>query len=422
MSEPKQRILTFSHGHPDFHLGGGELAAYNLYKAYGKRPDVEASYFVARHDRGRGATGAISLRRQNEYLWEQSVGDWLRMRSVNSHSLQNSFPDLIRALRPTVVHTHHYLHLGLEYLQVIKRIDPAIRIVMTLHEYAAICFNNGQMIKTGTQRLCTRESPEDCRRCFPDRSVEDFWLRKHRFRGYFRLVDHFVAPSEFLRQRYIDWGIAPERISVIENGQASSGMLPPRALPDGETRNRFAFFGQINPYKGIDVLLEGLMLLKKSERRKLVLEVHGANLEFQTEEFQARIARLRKRLEADGTVQWIGPYEPFQMKQRMAHADWVVIPSIWWENSPMVIQEAFALGRPVVGSDIGGMAEKITDGVDGVHVPARNARAWGETLLQLSSYKDEWTRLRDGITQPLTYDQCAEAHMKLVRNIAKVAA
>lgn len=414
MSARAHRILVTAHGHPDFSLGGGELAAHTLYRAYGDHPSVEAAFFLARHDRGRGPTGAISLRRANEYLWEQTVQDWFKMKAVNWFSLTNTFADLIRQLRPTVVHAHHYVHLGLEYLHVIKQIDPAIRIVMTLHEYMAICFNHGQMVKPGTHRLCFRESPEDCRRCFPDRSAEDFWLRKHRYQSFFRLVDHFVAPSEFLRQRYIDWGIAPDRITTIENGQASHEMLPPRALAEGETRNRFAFFGQINPYKGVEVLLRGLTLLKKSERRRIVLEVHGANLEHQPEDFRARIASLRAPLEAEGVLQWAGPYEPFQMQGRMAPVDWVVIPSTWWENSPMVIQEAFTLGRPLVGSDIGGMAEKITNGVNGVHVPVGNARAWGETLLRLSGATDEWDRLRAGITRPISYSESAEAHLAMV--------
>lgn len=422
MSGGKHRILVTSHGHPDFSLGGGEIAAYSLYKAYCNQADVDVAFFLARHDRGRGASGAISPRRANEFLWEQTVGNWFRMEAANRDSLFRGFSDLIHRLRPTIVHVHHYVHMGLEYLQVIKNIDPSIRIVMTLHEYISICFNNGQMVKPGSNRLCHRESPDDCRRCFPERSVEDFWLRKHRYQGYFGLVDQFVAPSDFLRQRYIDWGIAPERIVTIENGQADRDPLPPRPLVPGETRNRFGFFGQINPFKGVNVLLRALNDLPKEERRKIVLEVHGSNLEGQTQAFQDEIGALRKRLEKDGTLQWIGPYEPFQMESRMANVDWVVIPSIWWENSPMVIQEAFTLGRPLVGSDIGGMAEKITDGVDGVHVPVGNANAWGRTLLRLAESDSEWERLRAGITKPISYADCAEAHLALIRQTGHAAA
>ena len=415
MNSAKHRILVTSHGHPDFHLGGGELAAYNLFKAYADHPDVEETFFLARHDRGRGPTGNIFPRRKNEYMWEQGVSEWLRMKMATPIGTTRHFAELIRELRPTIVHVHHYVHMGLEYLHVIKQIDPSIKIIMTLHEYIAICFNQGQMVKRGTNRLCFRESPDDCNRCFPEHSIEDFWLRKHRYQSFFGLVDQFVTPSEFLRQRYIDWGIAPDQIVMIENGQASGEMLPPRPLAEGETRNRFAFFGQINPFKGVSLLLQGLASLKKSERRKIVLEIHGSNLEHQTPEFRERIMELRGPLEKEGCLQWIGPYEPFQMAGRMAAVDWVVIPSIWWENSPMVIQEAFTLGRPLVGSDIGGMAEKITHGVDGVHVAVGNAKAWGDTLLRLSSYTEDWDRLRAGITKPISYADCARAHMELVK-------
>lgn len=422
MKSAKHRILVISHGHPDFHMGGGELAAYNLFSAYGRDPNVEASYFLARHDRGRGPTGAISPRRRNEFLWEQGVGDWFRMKMANQRGTTHNFAELIRNLRPTVVHIHHYVHMGLEYLHIIKQIDSNIKIIMTLHEYIAICFNQGQMVKPITNRLCFRESPEDCHRCFPQHSAEDFWLRKHRYKSFFRYIDKFVAPSDFLRQRYVDWGIEPDKIVTIENGQASSEMLPPRPLAEGETRNRFAFFGQINPFKGVSLLLQGLSGLKKSERRKIVLEIHGANLEHQTPDFQDMINGLRAPLEKEGCLQWIGPYEPFQMPSRMAAVDWVVVPSIWWENSPMVIQEAFTLGRPIVGSDIGGMAEKITHGVDGVHVPVGNAKAWGDTLLRLSGQTEEWDRLRAGIVKPISYADCSNAHLWMVADLQSLEA
>lgn len=415
MSTAPHRILVMAHAHPDFSLGGGELAAHNLFKAYREHPEVEQAWFLGRADRGRGASGAISLRRPGEYLWEQSVHDWHMMKAAHQDSLTTWFADLIRGLRPTVVHTHHYAHLGLEYLQIIKQIDPAIRIVMTLHEYMAICRNNGQMIKTGSARLCSRESFDECHQCFPASSPEDFWLRKHYFMRHFDLVDQFVAPSAFLRQRYIDWGLAPERIVVIENGQSPEEPLPPRPLAEGETRNRFGFFGQINPFKGLDVVLEALNELPKAERKKIVLEVHGANLEWQPKEFQDRIEALRAPLIKQGVVQWVGPYQPHELRGRMGGVDWVVVPSIWWENSPMVIQEAMVHGRPLLVSDIGGMREKVRDGVDGHHVPARNVHAWMTRLRELSvAPAAHWDALREGATRPLTHADCAREHLALL--------
>lgn len=403
-----------AHGHPDFSLGGGEIAAYNLFKAYRQQAEVEHTWFLARADRGRGATGVISLRRTDEYLWEQAVHDWHMMKAVHQDSLTTWFADLIRSLQPTVVHTHHYAHLGLEYLRVIKQVNPAIRIVMTLHEYMAICRNNGQMIKTGSFKLCSRESLDECRQCFPQQTAEDFWLRKHYFMRHFDLVDRFVAPSEFLRQRYIDWGLAPERIVVIENGQSDEPPLPPRPLAEGETRNRFGFFGQITPFKGLDVVLQALHEMPKAERKKIVLEVHGANLEFQPAEYRQKVEALREPLIKQGVVQWVGPYQPHELRSRMAGVDWVVVPSIWWENSPMVIQEAFVCGRPLLVSDIGGMKEKVRDGVDGVHVPVGNPLHWQAALRRCAYDVAQHADMSAGIVRPRNQGDTARVHHDLL--------
>lgn len=409
-----ERILVLAHGHPDFSKGGGEIAAYNIFKAYLDQPDVEDAWFLARADLNRGATGRLNKRRDREYLWEQATLDVYNLRAANRFETLGYFAELLRALRPTIIHAHHYLHLGLDFLRVVKQVDPTIRIVLTLHEYMAICMQNGQMVKRDSLKLCYSSDYQDCSNCFPERTPEDFWLRKHRFMNFFNLVDQFVAPSDFLRQRYIDWGLAPDRIVVIENGQSACEPLPSRALQGGETRNRFGFFGQVTPFKGVDLLLRAVKTLPRKDRDKLVLEIHGANLEAQNENFQRDIKKLRKKLQQQGGLQWVGPYEASQLSARMSNVDWVVVPSTWWENSPMVIQEAFALGRPVIVSDIGGMAEKVSDGVNGRHVAVGNVNAWGRIMLELVRDPLEWDRLRAGIIKPMTYGECARAHLEVL--------
>ena len=409
----KARILVMSHRHRDFSLGGGEIAAYNLFKAYRDSDEVEEAWFLASADRGRGANGAITPRRANEYLWEQSIGDWTMLKAAHRRSLVNGFLDLLRALRPTVVHTHHYAHLGVEFLRLVKEFDPTITLVLTLHEYMAICNNQGQMIKTNG-RLCSRESYDDCRLCFPQYSVQDFWRRKDFIQSHFAYVDQFVSPSEFLRQRYIAWGIPADKIVVIENGQDDVQPLQPRPLAEGETRNRFGYFGQINPFKGLDVLLRALTQMRKSERKQIVLEVHGANLETQSGEFRDKIKELADPLIKEGVVQWVGPYQPHEIASRMANIDWMVVPSVWWENSPMVIQEAFLHGRPLLVSDIGGMAEKVRHGVDGEQVSVGNATAWASTFLRCAQMTDAWDARRQAIECPSAHDQIAKRHLEIL--------
>jgi glycosyltransferase involved in cell wall biosynthesis len=77
----------------------------------------------------------------------------------------------------------------------------------------------------------------------------------------------------------------------------------------------------------------------------------------------------------------------------MAAVDWVVIPSIWWENSPLVIQEAFHFGRPIICSDIGGMAEKVHDGVDGLHFRAGDSRDLADVISRAASSSTLWGQL-----------------------------
>lgn len=409
------RILVTAHGHPDFNVGGGEVAAYDLYKAYKANASVEEAWFLARVDRQRGANGALNRHCTDEYVWEQGISDWHFMKAAHQSSVTTSFAELIRALKPSVVHAHHYIHLGLEYLRVIKNVDPTIKIAMTLHEFIAICKHNGQMIKTANLELCNNDQDhEACHQCFPEHSFDDFWLRKEYFQGHFRLVDSFIAPSEFLRQRYIQWGLAPDKIAVIENGQADVPGLPPRPLQTGEARHRFGFFGQITPYKGLDIILQALYDLPQSVRQKLTLEINAANLEAQNRKFREKIRALSEPLEAEGVIVWRGPYKRHEMAERMSSIDWVVVPSIWWENSPMVIQEAFVYGRPLLVSDIGGMAEKVRDGVNGVNVEVGDSASWGEALTRAANDPALWARLRAGIRKPITYRECAEENLQWI--------
>lgn len=413
-----QRILVIAHRHPDFSLGGGEIAAYQLYRAYRGHSGVDQAWFLASCDRGRGLSGAITPRRPGEYLWEQGIHDWTMLKAVQRRCLTESFAELVGSLRPTIIHAHHYAHLGMEFLRLVKDVAPDVKLCLTLHEYMAICHNQGQMIRTDG-RLCARESFDDCRNCFPQLSVQDLWRRKHFLQRHLDYVDQFVSPSQFLRQRYIDWGLPADKIVVIENGQDDAPPIPPRATADGEARGRFGFFGQITPFKGLGVLLQALRELPKADRKRVVLEVHGANLKEQTGEFQREIKALADPLIAKGVVQWIGPYQPHELRTRMANVDWVVVPSIWWENSPMVIQEAFVCGRPLMVSGIGGMAEKVRHGSDGLHVACGSANAWGRALLA-GTDAQLWERCASSIRRPLTHQACADVHLRVLDALGRV--
>ncbi|MBR9911226.1 MAG: glycosyltransferase family 4 protein [Gammaproteobacteria bacterium] len=411
MSLTDKRILIVSHGHPDFNKGGAELAAYNMYQAL-RRQGVDA-WFLARTDMMPHGGAAFSTRGdEREILFHTTMDDFFLFSNINTRHLWADFRELLQRIQPDVVHFHHYIHFGIEALKIVKTTLPASRLVLTLHEYLAICRNGGQMITTDTKpKLCYGASTTDCHRCFPKHSPADFYLRERYLKAFFELVDAFVSPSQFLKQRYVDWGIPANSITVIENGQPPVSKPAFRYPVATEGKVHLAYFGQINPFKGLHVLFSALDFLPKKLRKKLHIDVHGANLESQESSYQKELMTLFKKNK--DIIDFHGRYEARELYDIMKDVDWVVMTSIWWENSPMVIQEAFNYGRPLLVSDIGGMAEKVEDGRTGLHFragkPASLAHAL-EKIINNPALRDEFAA---NITPPLSIDDCLQRHLPL---------
>ncbi|HUN50796.1 MAG TPA: glycosyltransferase [Candidatus Sulfotelmatobacter sp.] len=186
-----------------------------------------------------------------------------------------------------------------------------------------------------------------------------------------------------------------------------------RALPPDGKRNRFAFFGHLNPFKGALVAIEAARRLVERGAGPISLTLHGA-ADFQTEGFKAELA---KAVEGAPYIVSRGRYGRDEMALLMADADWVVVPSIWWENAPLVIQEAFQHRRPVICSGIGGMAEAVSDGVDGLWFRAGDAAHLSERM-QEALDPALWSRLVEGIREPRAMPAAAEEHMTLYQRLA----
>ncbi len=375
------RFLIFSHAHPAFSKGGGELAAWYQYQGINATNDHQA-WFVGRAPRELLSGGVeINAISPSEFLMAGDADCWTLSTSINLDD-NSRFAELLRSIQPDVIHFHHYLYVGVETIRAAKRLCPQARIVLTLHEYVAICNHNGQMIKKDG-RLCYRSSPRDCHLCFPEQTPEDFFLREQYVKSFFRLVDLFISPSQFLKDRYVAWGLSDASVQVLENGLPQVQRIPPRPLAEQEVRGRFAYFGQINPYKGSDVLIEAFAHLPKKIRKIVSLDIYGAGLHTCPEEYQEKIRRLLQ--DNKKVVHFHGPYEPSDLPALMSATDWVVMGSIWWENSPLVIQESIKYGRPVICPDIGGMAEKVANEETGLHFRARDARSLGQTIQRVVS-------------------------------------
>ncbi len=395
------RVATLSHGHPRYNAGGAEIAALTLHHALADRDDITALHIAPGPVPGTLGTdqrilGAIRL-------------DPLLLANSDPSDLEPLIA-VLRDFAPDVVHLHHILGFGTGALFAIRAALPDAAVVLTLHEYIAICHNRGQMVTTDGE-LCLGASPERCNACFPDIAPGRFLRRERALQAALSLCDAFVAPSAFLARRYVDWGLPAGRITVLENVIASSPQPP---IDERTRRGRFAFFGQFTSFKGLDVLLAAVASVPEDDWTGCTLAIHGDNLEGQPGEFQARFHELLGR--AGTRVSLHGPYTGDELPGLMADVDWVVVPSIWWENSPVVIQEAFRAGRPVIAADIGGMAEKVRHGIDGLNFRARDPAALARRLIEARD-PALWTRLRNGIRPPASPADAAAAHLALYRSL-----
>jgi glycosyltransferase involved in cell wall biosynthesis len=405
-----ERILFVCHGHPDLVPGGTEIFAHDLFRTIRDDGHAEAMFLgcVSRlHRPTRPTVGfqAIGRSRDELLLWVGTF-DRFMLGHTETAPFVESLTELLASFRPDVVHFHHFALIGLEALALTRRVLPAARIVATLHDYHPICANDGLMVTT-SGALCHSASPDSCRSCFPDIAQHRFATRSLHLRNMLQLVDRFIAPSRFLKDRFVAWGLASDRIEVIEN--AVPGM-PQAAKQEPERKRRtFGLFANVAPHKGALLALTAINRLA-GETSDIALRIHGG-LNFQDDAFRRNFDTTL--CEAGEAVTHCGPYRREELPGLMSDVDWVLVPSTWWENAPLVILEAFRHKRPVICSNIGGMAELVTDGVNGLHFRAGDVTSLARAIRRGADEEGLWQRLVGGIRPVPLMADAAKRHMQL---------
>jgi glycosyltransferase involved in cell wall biosynthesis len=415
------RTLIIAHNHPDLHPGGTEIFARSLVRAFNDGGEADALFVgcvnrTHRHAKPGTLFQAVGRSADELLLWTGHFDRFFQSQ-IDLHAIVPELTELLLTHRPQVVHFHHTLLIGVEAIALVRRVLPEAKILLTLHDYYAICAQDGQMVTAPDRRLCHKASPDACRRCFPDVSEDRFTLRELHLKNFFSLVDRFVSPSQFLRERYIAWGIPADRIVCIQNGIAA-GPAAAAAWPTSShgPRNRFGFFGHLNPYKGALVAIEAARLLA-DQGVAIELTLHGS-ADFQTDAFKADLANA---LATVPHVRARGGYAREELATHIGEVDWVLVPSIWWENAPLVIQEAFRHQRPVICSDIGGMAEMVRNGTDGLHFRVGDAADLARAMARAATSDTLWKELRRNIIPPRTIEDAARDHLDLYRDLLALA-
>jgi glycosyltransferase involved in cell wall biosynthesis len=261
---------------------------------------------------------------------------------------------LLRRERIDLAHLHNIAHqISPSILRSLRKFG--IPVVQTLHDYKLICPTYTMLAGGERCERCAggRFYRAALRRCNKNSlsatllNVVEMYV--HRALGVYRDVDLFISPSLFLRRKLIEAGIKASSIFYLPNAIDTNQYTPKYGGQD-----YCLYFGRLSAEKGVDTLIRSMKRLKD-----LRLLIVGDGLQ------QDALAGLIRK-EGLGNVQMLGPLHGDELKNVVRDSLFVVLPSRCFENCPFSILESFALGKPVIGSGIGGIPELITPGQDGL--------------------------------------------------------
>jgi glycosyltransferase involved in cell wall biosynthesis len=410
------RVLIYVHGHPKLKPGGSEVAAYALYKALSEEAGVEAFFLATAPDEQ--FAGQLALHqaddRGREFLLPKLIANDFFFLAGDRTAIKRELIGLIERLEIDVLHLHHFLGLGVDTIIQIRTRFPSLRMVFTAHEFLSLCARDGQMIRTNGNALCERAVPMSCALCIPQGRSLDFEIRREWFRSFFGCFEAIITPSAFLAERLIAHGVTAAKVGKIDNIHPEASAFASVPAPATGAVERFGFFAQINEYKGIGVLLDAARRLLE---RKTSAEIHifGAFTGG-----PAFVDEVKQRIEAlSAIVHYRGAYLPADILALMRQVDWVIVPSIWWENSPAVIEEALIAGRPPLVSGIGGMREKVRHGIDGLHFAVGDSEALARAIAEVIGDHALWERLVAGRRRVADAHDIAHRHLAIYRKAAQ---
>jgi len=438
------RVLQVAHCFLPESTGGIEVHTYLLSKALLPADEVAICYRI--FDQGRSENelvcgsyeGIPVYRLVNNFTWSLA-SDF----AFFNPNLEPVFNQVLDASKPDVVHFHHLGGgLSTSLPRLVRR--RGIPMLLTLHDFWYMCPRSHLLTSDG--QLCP--GPEGglrCTQCWMDdhgvaavkpslQRLRELGLRNvlRRLPGYFhnlifppqnlpqafyhtmqlmlrdgyfrRLLARFdllLSPSRFLRERFVDWGLPADRLRHIPNGIDPSKFHDlGRDLPMGENLQAI-YAGAIQGHKGLDILIDAFNQLVEAP---VELRIYGNTESTSQIKQYARSLRARCR---NPRVSFAGAFPNDQIGQVMAGADFVIVPSIWYENCPMIILEALHAGRPVIASNIGGMAELIRDGVNGLTFRVGDAGHLAQRIRSVCENRDALLAYQSKIVPPLTMEAVA---------------
>lgn len=315
------------------------------------RPTPDRKYFVTRNAYDRREGWFRDAGKAVDFVWNREAAETLET--------------MISDIRPDVIHLHNvYHHLSTSILAVIRK--SGVPCVQTLHDYKLACPNYMMFTQGGVCEKC--KGGHYCQavrnRClFPGKlpnllGAFEMAVTKARH-SYERTVNTFIAPSRFMLEKMVEWGEPVGKFTYLPNPVAEASVQPEAIRDSGN----YVFVGRLYANKGVETAI------RAAAGAGVKLDVVGEGPE------RANLERLAWQL-APERIRFHGfkVGEELDAIRRTARA--FIVPSVWYENAPLVVLEAMSLGLPVMGSEIGGIPELVQSNGTGLLAKPGNVDDW----------------------------------------------
>jgi glycosyltransferase involved in cell wall biosynthesis len=351
--------------HNSYQKPGGEDQVFaqeaELLRAHGH----EVLLFQASNDQVNGKSPLVLL---GNTIWNQQMHRGLRA--------------LMQREKPDIVHVHNTFPVISPAVYYAAN-EEAIPVVQTLHNYRTLCpaatlFRDGHVCEDclgkripwpGVVHGCYRGSRLAT-------AAGAAMLATHNYKQtWSKAVSSYIALTEFARGKFIQGGFPAGKIVVKPNYLQTD---PGR----GEARGNYALFvGRLTPEKGISTLLEAWRQIGSD----LPLEIAGDG------PLAPEVDKASREMESVTWLKWLPRAE---ILQRMKDASVLILPSTWYEGFPMIIAEAFAVGLPVIASNLGSMSTIVDHQRTGLHVEAGRPTSLVEAVRWWGAHPAEAARMR----------------------------
>ncbi|MDD5449329.1 MAG: glycosyltransferase [Candidatus Omnitrophica bacterium] len=240
-------------------------------------------------------------------------------------------------------------------------------------------------------------------------------LRKRSLDALLREVDQFVAVSKWVYEVLKINGVPKEKIFLSAHGLYYHPELIDQkdAIPVFESPLKIIYLGRIDWTKGLHFVIKALKLLPEIP---IELHIYGIMQDKNAEKYLLSLKRAARR---DKRVSFYPPVQNDKIIPLLKEYHYLIAPSIWLETGPLVVLEAFLAKVPVIGSNLGGIAELVEDGMNSLLVKHGSVKAWRNVLLRVSTDRKLITRLRSGIKSPRRMQDVAMEMKALYDKFAK---